>query len=91
MRKIVHKKQNSDTAIFLNAVQVKTVEVKNKQIKKLLNDCDGRGPYYSHCTSCNNRNLEFITKIKVEEATKILGFIKEDHDKEKKKLFKINI
>jgi len=55
----------------------------------LLNECDNRGPFYSHCKSCNNRNLEFITKIKVDQATKILNYIKVDHDKEKFRLFKI--
>jgi len=89
-RKIVHKKQQSEGAAqFLHAVEVKEVEVKNKQIKKLLNECDNRGPFYSHCKSCNNRNLEFITKIKVDQATKILNYIKVDHDKEKFRLFKI--
>jgi len=90
VRKMIHKKQNSEGAVFLNTVQMKQVKVENKQIKKLLSECENRGPYYSHCFSCNNKNLEYITKIKVDDATKILTFIKEGHEKEKLRLFKIN-
>lgn len=63
----------------------KVPEIKNEKVKKMLKDVNGFGPYYSHCFSCNKKNLNFYDKINQETALKMLTTIK---DKKKRSFIK---
>lgn len=52
-------------------------EIKDFKVKKILEEVNGFGPYYSHCTSCNKKNLEFYSKMDSNYAVKILKNIKD--------------
>jgi len=59
----------------------KVPEIKNEKVKKLLKDVNGFGPYYSHCFSCNKKNLNFYDKINSETAINVLKEIKKEKNK----------
>lgn len=59
----------------------KVPEIKNEKVKNMLKDVNGFGPYYSHCFSCNKKNLFFYDKINQETAIKMLSSIKENKKK----------
>jgi len=78
--KFVKEKAVSKTEYgpFLNIVRnIKKVEIKNKEVKDLVEECNNFGPYFSHCPSCNNRNLEFYQNMKSDNALKLLKFIRD--------------
>lgn len=56
-------------------------EIKNEKVKNMLKDVNGFGPYYSHCFSCNKKNLNFYDKINQETALKMLSSIKQSKKK----------
>lgn len=64
--------------------------IKNNKLKKLLNEVDCNGPYFSHCRSCLIRNMDFFTSLDEKEAINILELIKGlrkiDHSKIIKKI-----
>jgi hypothetical protein len=63
---------------FLNInSNVKKVEIKNKEVKSLVEECNNFGPFYSHCPSCNNRNLSFYQNMNSDNAVKLLTFIRD--------------
>lgn len=61
---------------FLNSREVKEVEIKNPVIKQMISECNGYGPYYSHCPTCKNKNLSYFKDLKTDEAMKVLNYIK---------------
>jgi len=72
-------KANTEYGPFLN-INSKTekIEIKNKFVKDLVEECNNFGPFYSHCPSCNNRNLSFYQNMNSDHALKLLTFIR-DH------------
>lgn len=56
----------------------KKVEINNPAVKKLLQDVDYYGPYFSHCPSCSNKNLEFFKHANNDQAINILNYIKKN-------------
>lgn len=56
-------------------------EIKNEKVKKNLKEVNGYGPYYSHCFSCNKKNLHFFDKINSEIALKMIKTIKDNKSK----------
>lgn len=74
---------------FLNILGFeKKIQIKNPLIKKLLDDTQNHGPYYTHCPSCQNKNLSFFKHLKENEAMKIITFIKEEKlQKQNKKVY----
>ncbi len=81
-------KTKSSFGPFLNIdyeAVYKVPEIKNEKVKKMLKDADGYGPYYSHCFSCNKKNLNFYDKLNSDIAIRMLSTIK---DKKKSKLKK---
>lgn len=51
-------------------------EIKDKKVKKILDEVNGFGPYYTHCNSCNKKNLDFYSKMDSNSAVKMLRVIK---------------
>lgn len=43
-------------------------------VKKLIK-ADFKGPYFSHCTSCLVKNVDFYTKLNIKQSEKILDFV----------------
>jgi hypothetical protein len=77
----IAKKTNSENNYgpFLNITGFeKKIEIKNPLVKKLLDDTKNHGPYYTHCPSCQNKNLSFFQHLKEKEALKIITYIKEE-------------
>lgn len=74
---------------FLNVTYEydKKIEIKNPEVKRLLDDVNYYGPYYSHCPSCRNRNLEFYQTIDPPHCLDILNYIKKS--RKNKSLFEI--
>ena len=60
---------------FLNNYVYKPIEIKNPSVKKMINECDGYGPYYSHCLLCNNKNLGYFKDLKTDDAVRVLKYI----------------
>jgi hypothetical protein len=52
-------------------------EIKDKKVKQILDEVNGFGPYYSHCNSCNKKNLDFYSKMNSNSAIKMLKTIKD--------------
>jgi hypothetical protein len=52
-------------------------EIKDKKVKQILDEVNGFGPYYSHCNSCNKKNLDFYSKMDSNSAIKMLKTIKD--------------
>jgi hypothetical protein len=78
------KKINQNFGPFLNLdydAIYKVPEIKDEKVKKMLMDVNGFGPYYSHCFSCNKKNLNFYDKINQDTALKMLTTIKETKKK----------
>jgi len=78
------KKINQNFGTFLNLdydAVYKVPEIKDEKVKKMLKDVNGFGPYYSHCFSCNKKNLNFYDKINQDTAMKMLTTIKETKKK----------
>lgn len=48
----------------------------------MLKDVNGFGPYYSHCFTCNKKNLVFYDKLDSEKAIEMLKIYKEKRKKE---------
>lgn len=59
----------------------KKVEIKNPKVAKLLKEINYYGPYYSHCPSCSNKNLDFFKSVNNNQAISILKYIKEQKEK----------
>jgi hypothetical protein len=79
-------KTNSQYGPFLNIVtNTKKIEIKNKDVKNLVEECNNFGPFYSHCPSCNNRNLSFYQNMNSENAMKLLTFIRDNRLKSSNK------
>ena len=78
--KINKKTRNNDLlSPFLNVLRIdKKIEIKNPTVKKMLMETKNHGPYYTHCPSCHNKNLNFFQHLKENEAVKILSFIQKD-------------
>lgn len=69
-------KTNLDTqGPFLNNHVLKPVEIKNPYVKQMITQCEGYGPYYSHCLICNNKNLGYFKDLKTDDAVKVLKYI----------------
>lgn len=54
----------------------RVIEIKNPKIKKNLEDIKYYGPFFSHCPSCKNRNLEFYQTMETNQCLKLLQFLK---------------
>lgn len=80
IKKLLTHKDSTTYGPFLNINYNygKGVEIKNPKIKQLLKDIDYYGPYYSHCPSCLNKNLEFYTNMDTERAVTILKYLKNE-------------
>ena len=79
-------KTNSQYGPFLNIVSnIQKIEIKNKEVKNLVEECNNFGPFYSHCPSCNNRNLSFYQNMNSENAMKLLTFIRDNRLKSSNK------
>jgi hypothetical protein len=79
-------KTNTQYGPFLNInSNVQKVEIKNKEVKHLVEECNNFGPFYSHCPSCNNRNLSFYQNMNTENAKKLLTFLRDNRLKSSKK------
>lgn len=71
-------KTKTEFGPFLNInSNVKKIEIKNREVKNLVEECNNFGPFYSHCPSCNNRNLSFYQNMNSENALKLLTFIRD--------------
>jgi hypothetical protein len=79
-------KTGSDFGPFLNfnyAEYNKKIEIKNPEVKKVLEDIDYYGPYFSHCPSCRNKNLEFYQTLEPHHCLSILNHLKKTRKKPK--------
>lgn len=54
----------------------KNIEITNPKIKKKLTELNYYGPYYSHCPSCRNKNLEFYEMMEPTQCLKLLAQLK---------------
>ena len=72
----IKTKSDNINGPYLNETKIKLVEIKNPKVKNLIGECEGYGPYYSHCPVCNNKNLGFFKDLRTDDAVKILTFIK---------------
>ena len=77
---------NSQYGPFLHIVSnTKKIEIKNKDVKNLVEQCKNYGPFYSHCPSCNNRNMSFYQNMNSEQAMKLLTYIRDNRLKSSNK------
>ncbi len=53
------------------------LEIRNKKVNKLFEEVKV-GPYFTHCPSCNRRNLDFYDKLRPETAINLLKLAKEN-------------
>jgi hypothetical protein len=72
----------------------KKIKIKNPKIKKNLEDIDYYGPYFSHCPSCKNKNLDFYQTMESNQCLKLLSYlkkvrIKSSHKNSKSKKHKV--
>jgi hypothetical protein len=82
------KKQNQEYGPYLNFNYDefnKKIEIKNPEVKKCLEDINYYGPYFSHCPSCKNKNLDFYQTLETHQCLKLLNFIKKTRTKKLKK------
>ena len=78
-------KSSTQYGPFLNInSSTKKVEIKNKDVKNLVEECNNFGPFYSHCPSCNNRNLSFYQNMNSEHAVKLLTYLRDNRLKSSK-------
>ena len=76
----------------MNVLRIdKKIEIKNPTVKKMLMETKNHGPYYTHCPSCHNKNLNFFQHLKENEAVKILSFIQKDISASQEKTFFLNL
>ena len=61
----------------------KKIEIKNPEVKKILEDINYYGPYFSHCPSCRNKNLDFYQTLEPHSCLNILNFLKKTRNKSK--------
>lgn len=59
----------------------KKIEITNPAVKKNLENINYFGPFYSHCPSCKNRNLEFYEKMESSQCIELLKCIKKQRGK----------
>lgn len=81
---IQKKSSKTEYGPFLNfnyAEYNKKIEIKNPEVKKVLEDIDYFGPYFSHCPSCRNKNLEFYQTMEPHNCLDMLNFIKKTRKK----------
>ena len=70
---------NSNFGQFLNFDYEgfnKKIEIKNPEVKKVLEDINYYGPHFSHCPSCKNKNLEFYQTMEPNQCLTLLNFLK---------------
>ncbi len=53
------------------------LEIRNKKVNKLFEEVKV-GPYFTHCPSCNRRNLDFYDKLRPETAINLLKLAREN-------------
>ena len=83
--KKTHSKINTDYGPFLNInSKIEKIEIKNREVKNLVEECNNFGPFYSHCPSCNNRNLSFYQNMNADNAKKLLTFLRDNRLKSSK-------
>jgi hypothetical protein len=74
-----HNQTQQNFGPFLNVLgPEKKVEIRNPTVKRMLDETVNHGPYYTHCPSCQNKNLTFFQHLKEHEAVKIIKYIQED-------------
>jgi len=72
------KTKTKELGQFLNInSNVKKLELKNKDVKELFEEINNFGPYFSHCPSCNNKNISFYQNMKSENAIKLLSYLRD--------------
>ncbi len=79
-------KTSTNEGLFLNFNYEefnKKVEIKNPEVKRVLEDINYYGPYFSHCPSCRNKNLEFYQTLEPHACLNILNFLKKTRKKPK--------
>ena len=82
----LRKNISSNQGMFLNFNYEefnKKIEIKNPEVKKVLEDINYYGPYFSHCPSCKNKNLEFYQTLEPHACLNILNFLKKTRKKPK--------
>jgi hypothetical protein len=78
---VISKSSNTHYGPFLNSTYNeynKKIEIRNPEIKKCLEDINYYGPYFSHCPSCKNKNLNFYQTLEPHQCLKLLNFIKKE-------------
>jgi hypothetical protein len=60
----------------------KKITIADPQVNKLQKEVQ-LGPYFSHCPTCNNKNLEFYDNLKPDMAMKILNIMRDEKFKTK--------
>ena len=68
------KKNNFDTEINLS--EMKKQKIKNPLVLKNLERINFFGPYYSYCSQCGERNIDFYQKLTLRQLNSITNEIK---------------
>lgn len=82
--KVKVEEKKTDFGPFLNfdyEAFNKKIEITNPVVKKQLESINYFGPFYSHCPSCKNRNLEFYQNMESNQCIQLLKCIKKQRGK----------
>lgn len=71
-----NKEFNLKKTEFLNVQRFQKLKINDERVHSLVQSCNNLGPFYSKCNVCNNKNIAFFDKMRLDEAQKITDYIK---------------
>jgi hypothetical protein len=77
--KVISKKiSKEEFGQFLNiSTRKKHSEISSPTLKNNLETINYYGPYYSHCPSCKDRNIDFYQSMNMKDSMKLIDFLRQ--------------